>query len=132
HFESGTWQGGPQRPDPKLGWVLLTATGGHTGNAPDFAAIRRWTAPRSGVVNISGSLGHASASGDGVRGQVVSSRHGLAGSWPVHHSQATTRVEQLQVEAGDTIDFVTDCRGDVNADSFSWTVEITLTSGDAS
>ncbi len=132
HFEAGTWQGGPQRPDPKLGWVFLTATGGHTGNPPGFAAIRRWTAPRSGVVSISGSLGHASANGDGVRGQIVSSRHGLAGSWLAHNSQAPTIVEQLQVEAGDRVDFVTDCRGDVNADSFSWTAEITLHSDDGS
>ncbi|MGV3483656.1 MAG: PSD1 and planctomycete cytochrome C domain-containing protein, partial [Planctomycetaceae bacterium] len=79
HFESGTWQGSA-RPDPVIGWVLLHASGGHTGNNPDFAAIRRWTAPVSGVVKITGSLSHASESGDGVRGRIVSSRSGSI--WP--------------------------------------------------
>jgi len=132
HFEAGTWQGGPQRPDPKLGWVLLNANGGHTGNPPDFAAIRRWTAPRPGMISISGTLGHGSANGDGVRGRIVSSRHGLAGAWIAHNNQTVTLAEPFKVEAGDTIDFVTDCRGDVNADSFSWTVEITLSLADGS
>src|SRR2546430_17468027 len=31
----------------QIGWVLLNATGGHPGNDPQHAAIRRWTAPRS-------------------------------------------------------------------------------------
>src|SRR5690606_19861986 len=76
HWEGGTWQGGPERPDPKLGWVLLNAVGGHTGNNPEFAAIRRWTAPASGQARITGTLQHASENGDGVRGRVVSSRTG--------------------------------------------------------
>lgn len=126
HFESGAWQGGSKRPDPELGWVFLTAAGGHTGNPPGFAAIRRWTAPRSGVVSINGTLGHASPNGDGVRGRIVSSRSGIVGDWIVHHKQTATEAQSVSVEAGDTIDFVTDCRGDVNADSFSWTVQITL------
>lgn len=130
HFESGAWQGGPQRPDPKLGWVFLTATGGHTGNPPEFAAIRRWIAPRAGVVSISGTLGHPSPNGDGVRGRIISSREGVVGDWIAQNNQATTSIPSLSVEAGDTIDFVTDCRGDVNADSFTWIVQIELPAGE--
>src|SRR5438132_14055359 len=60
HFESlpfftgDSWQGGPTWPDPKLGWLRITADGGHAGNDLDHAAIRRWVAPRHVVVNITG------------------------------------------------------------------------------
>ena len=48
HFTGSAWQGGPQWPDAALGWVQLTAAGGHAGNDLEHAAIRRWTAPRAG------------------------------------------------------------------------------------
>jgi len=130
HFESGTWQGSAARPDPQIGWVLLNASGGHTGNNPEYAAIRRWTAPVSGSVQIKGSLHHPSESGDGVRGRVVSSRAGLAGDWTALHTQVDTAVQMIEVVAGDTIDFVTDCRENVTSDSFTWVVEILLTQPD--
>jgi len=130
HFESGTWQGSAKRPDPQIGWVLLNASGGHTGNNPDYAAIRRWTAPISGTVEIKGSLNHPSELGDGVRGRIVSSRSGAVGDWTAQHSQVDTNAQTIEMVAGDTLDFVTDCRQDVNADSFSWVVEILLTQPD--
>jgi hypothetical protein len=130
HFESATWQGSAARPDPQIGWVLLTAAGGHTGNNPDYAAIRRWTAPLSGTIEIKGSLHHPSENGDGVRGRIVSSRTGIAGAWIVLHTQVDTAVAAIEVIAGDTIDFVTDCRENVTSDSFAWAVEILLTQPD--
>lgn len=130
HFESGTWQGGAARPDPKIGWVFLNASGGHTGNNPEYAAIRRWIAPISGTVEVKGSLHHPSELGDGVRGRIVSSRTGVVGDWTAQHTMIDTAVATIDVVAGDTIDFVTDCRNDVNADSFSWIVEILLTPAD--
>jgi len=130
HFDGTHWQGSTARPDPQLGWVFLTATGGHTGNNPGFAAIRRWTAPLTGTVRITGTLSHGSASGDGVRGRIVSSASGLAGLWVAHHGKSDTLVESLVVNAGDTIDLITDCLGDVNADSFNWVAELTLTEPD--
>jgi len=32
YYTGEAWQGGPDWPDAKLGWVQLTAEGGHTGN----------------------------------------------------------------------------------------------------
>jgi len=130
HFDGSSWQGSAVRPDPQIGWVFLTATGGHTGNNPGFAAIRRWTAPLAGTLRITGTLSHGSAGGDGVRGRIVSSGSGLAGQWTAHNNKADTLVESLAVNAGDTIDLITDCFGDVNADSFNWVVELTLTEPD--
>jgi hypothetical protein len=37
-----------------------------------------------------------------------------------------TTIARLEVMAGDTIDFVTDCGADVNSDSFEWLVNVQL------
>jgi hypothetical protein len=115
-------------PDPQLGWALLHAGGGHTGVNPSHAAIRRWVAPRNGSLSITGKLLHPSESGDGVRGRIVSSRSGLAGEWRAQKGEVATGVSALAVEAGDTVDFVVDCVADVNSDSFTWSVDLKLTS----
>jgi hypothetical protein len=130
HWTGSSWQGGAALPDAALGWVLLNSGGGHTGDNPDYCAIRRWTAPAAGTLRITGALQHASEHGDGVRGRLVSSRVGLIGEWIAQHGEAATHVDALSVQAGDTIDFITDCRENVNADSFGWPVELVL-AGDA-
>jgi hypothetical protein len=120
HFTGQGWQGGPKLPDPAVGWCLLSAQGGHAGNDAAHAVVRRWTAPEAGVVSISGSLVHDAKGGDGVRGRIVTGRGGERASWVAEHSSAETLLKGLAVEAGETIDFVVDCRGDVNSDSFRW------------
>jgi len=124
HFTGAAWQGGGKLPDEKLGWVILNAEGGHVGNDLQHAAIRRWRAPHDGAIKISGQLRHESDKGDGVRGRVVSSGAGSLGEWIVDNTKATTNVERVEVKRGDTIDFVTDLRGDVNSDSFTWAPRI--------
>lgn len=125
HFNGSAWQGGTALPDTALGWVLLHASGGHPGDQR-HAAIRRWTALRDGVIAISGKLSHASEHGDGIRGQVICSRTGRAGTWTAKMNSVDTPVANLIVSAGDTIDFVTDCLESVTSDSFNWTVQIEL------
>jgi hypothetical protein len=127
-FTSGRWQGGAELPSNETGWVLLHAQGGHTGESPAFAAVRRWVAPTSGTLAITGHLQHPGVAGDGVRGRIVSSRAGLLGEWSVLSSAAETTVSSLAVESGETIDFVTDCRENVTTDSFTWTAQISLAS----
>lgn len=126
HFTGTSWQGGATLPDPKIGWAILHAAGGHAGNDANHAAIRRWTAPRDGSVVMTGKLAHASPNGDGVRGRVVSSRGGLLGDWSVKTKETPTEAT-WNVVAGETIDFAVDCRGDVSSDSFTWTVRLALT-----
>ena len=124
HFTGSAWQGGATLPDPKLGYVFVSATGGHPGNK--FASIRRWVAPQSGILAVNGSLGHPSENGDGVRGTIVSSRSGVAGQWVAQKSGVETNVASIAVELGDTIDFVVDCRENETSDSFSWEVGLAL------
>jgi mono/diheme cytochrome c family protein len=126
HFTGSTWQGGPDLPDAGLGWVMLHAAGGHAGNDVQHAAIRRWTAPRDGFVTISGTLHHPSEHGDGVRGRVVASRAGMLAEWLVKTRETATGAPRVGVQAGDTIDLVVDCFGDVNCDSFTWNAQVKL------
>ena len=126
HWTGAAWQGGPKLPDPNLGWVLLLPGGGHAGNDQAHATIRRWIAPAAGKITTKGRLKHSTDQGDGVRGRIVSSRSGLAGEWTAKNSAAEAVVSNLAVEAGDTIDFVVDCREESSFDSFVWSVEIQL------
>ncbi len=119
-YSNYAWQGGKELPDAQLGWVLLSAEGGHPGKSPGFAAIRRWTAPKEGTVTISGDLRHSSEQGDGVRGRLISSRHGGLGEWVATHSTVSASVSKIRVREGDTLDFVTDCRANESFDTFSW------------
>jgi hypothetical protein len=119
-FDGHAFQGGATLPDFKLGWVMLTDAGGHPGGDQEHAAIRRWIAPRDGVITISGTLIHPEEKGDGVRGRIVSSRLGLLGQWQVHNKKEDTNLEHVNVRQGDTIDFVTDCLANESYDSFTW------------
>ncbi len=120
HFTGYGWQGSTNLPDPALGWVLLSAEGGHAGNDLKHAAIRRWRAVRDGIVTIHAELDHPSEKGDGVRARIISSRQGEVSQWTAHHQKVATHLERVEVKKGDTIDFVVDCRGDVGFDSFTW------------
>jgi len=126
HFTGTAWQGGPTLPDPKLGWVLLTAEGGHPANRAIGAAVRRWTAPHDGAISVAGVLGHHQKEGDGVRARIVSSQDGELASWTVHNTEAETKMSRIEVKKADTIDFVVDCRGDETSDSFVWAPVIRL------
>jgi hypothetical protein len=127
YFADKAWQGSADYPDAKLGWVQLTAEGGHAGNDLQHAAIRRWTAPVSGKINIAGTLEHKRTEGDGIRATLVSSRHGVLGQWTLHNTKAKAEFERVAVEKGDTIDFIVDLRGGLNNDDFLWSPAIKWT-----
>jgi hypothetical protein len=56
----------------------------------------------------------------------VSSRKGEIASWQVARLDAETKISGLAVDAGETLDFVVDCRADNNSDSFSWAPTVRL------
>jgi hypothetical protein len=125
HFTGTAWQGGPKLPDPRIGWVIVNAAGGHPGNDQRHAAIRRWTSPIDGTITIRGELSHPSDQGDGVRARVVGSRAGVVGEWTAQKEKKTTGAEKIEVGRGDTVDLIVDCRTGPGFDGFTWTVEIT-------
>ncbi|MBX3422767.1 MAG: PSD1 domain-containing protein [Pirellulaceae bacterium] len=125
HFTGSSWQGGWQVPDRQLGWVLLTAHGGHPGNVA-HPAIRRWVAPSSGQVTIVGKLEHGSENGDGVCGRVCIAE-GTQGTWTAFHGSVDTPLGPIAVTAGQPVDFVVDCQLHETSDSFAWPVVVTFT-----
>ena len=124
HWTGSEWQGGLERPDPEIGWVILNAAGGHAGNDRHHATIRRWIAPRDGVVRITGRLRHRTEQGDGVLCRIVSVSAGQLKEWTVHNNGRRTELSGVHVRAGDTIDFVTECRDNPHHDSFEWIVTL--------
>jgi hypothetical protein len=125
HFSENCWKGGQEMPDPTLGWVSVTATSGHPGNDDKHATIARWVATRSAVIEAHGEISRPSDQGDGVRARIVSSRHGLIGTWDVDPAQkVSTHVPGFSVREGDVIDFIVDCRGDSSFDSYGWAPQL--------
>ena len=119
-FTGKAWQGGTEYPDGKLGWVQLTADGGHAGNDLRHAAVRRWVAPRDARVAITGAVRHTHEAGDGVVASIVSSRDGLLATYALHNRKADANVEPIVVKKGDTLDFVVNFGADLNSDDFEW------------
>ena len=130
HFTGKAWQGGAEWPDPKLGWVQLTATGGHPGNERSHAAIRRWTAPRRMMIKIRSKLTHEASVGDGIRAFIIDSRVGELRSATIHKKSEDLNVEPIQVEKGETIDFVVDIGELLNSDQYLWKVSLAETNAD--
>ena len=124
HYTGTSWQGSAQMPDAALAYTSLDASGGHPGRNAAHSTILRWTAPGAGVVAIEGVIKHPSDQGDGVRANVISSRLGLQGTWLAQHGEATTAVPNVAVLAGDTIDFVVDCRESDANDAYQWKPKI--------
>ncbi len=127
HFVNNTWQMGEKLPDPTHGYLMLNAGGGHPGD-PAHQTIRRWVAPAAGQLHIEGVLAHATEGGDGIRGRIVSSRHGLAGSWDALKNEVKTAPAVVAVQPGDTIDFITDSRANSSFDTYNWSITLRLQS----
>jgi hypothetical protein len=125
HFTGKAWQGGDSWPDKELGWVQLTAEGGHAGNDLAHAAVRRWIAPEDGTIGIAGKAAHGHEEGNGVQAYIVHGREGLLASWVLHNRSAEAKIEPVRVKKGDTIDFVVDHRPpSLSHDDFEWAPKI--------
>lgn len=125
HFTGTTWQGGATHPDAAIGWVQLSAKGGHPGNDRQHACVRRWTAPSAMSVQLVSQLKHEPAQGDGIRAFIVSSRRGILSTVRIHRQSSELTQGPLSVEAGETLDFIVDIDKELNSDQFEWTVTLT-------
>jgi hypothetical protein len=129
-FTGDFWQGASMLPDSVTGKAKLGADGGEPGDNPRQSVVRRWTSPAKGTVSIEGTLHHDQNSlrnfGDGVRARIVSSRHGELASWNVNGSSAETNLNGIDIEKGDTLDFIVDGRADSENDGFRWAPTIKM------
>lgn len=124
HFSGEGWQGSSKYPDQALGWVQITAAGGHPGNDRKHASIRRWTAPRDLVISIQSQLSHEPAVGDGVRAFVIHSTAGILHSTKIHQDRQDRSLAMIDMKQGDTIDFLVDIDQVLNSDQYLWRVLI--------
>jgi hypothetical protein len=124
HFDGTQWAGGPQWPDASIGWLQLTASGGHPGNDRHHAVARRWVAPKDGSYTVASTLIHEPEAGDGIRAFISHSGQGLLRFAALHHSNTALNIEALPVKAGETLDFIVDIRDGLNSDQFLWSPKI--------
>lgn len=124
HFDAPTRRYQTSRvfpnPDPELGHVSQTATGGHPARRPHTASIRRWIAPFDGNLSIQGEVSLVRQGGDGIRARILSSHSGKLGEWIVVETPAATAVPNLSVKRGEIIDFAVDCHINASTDAFRW------------
>ena len=100
--------------------VSLNAVGGTPGD-DKHSVIRRWTAPRDGVVSIEGKLEHDAKTGDGVEAFLYAANGGgQIASWKAAGTDVATNIKSVAVKKGDTLDFVVTSRGTSEDDSFRW------------
>lgn len=130
HFTGQAWQPVPLLPSPDYGRLHLTAIGGVPGNKPDQAVVRRFTAPESGRVVINGTLRHPDYRGDGVEAFLVSSRQGLLASWKVLQDEVETSLTPVEVQKGETLDWLVISGGDPGYDGFLWSPRLRYLSSD--
>ena len=123
----GRLQGGEQLPDPELGWVFLNRSGGHPGNDLQHCAVRRWTADNDCRLLLHGVLTHSSEQGDGVRLRVLTGDGTLLAETVAANGTQTVAAGGIQLQAGQTVDFVVDCRSNSAHDSFRSKFVITQT-----
>ena len=116
-------------PDKEFGFVSLTKLGGHPGPNDHVASVLRWVSPADGTIRIEGTLGHASAEGDGVRGRIVSGGGGKLGEWIVKHDKVATNLD-VPVKMGETIDFVVDPQTTDTSDSYTWAPRVRMLGDD--
>jgi hypothetical protein len=125
YFTGDTWQGASMLPSSTTGSARLRANGGDPGTT---SVVRRWTSPIDGRIAIEGTIRHNQRTpriGDGVRARIVTSSDGELASWTVDGRTAETRITNIEVKKGDTIDFIVDGREDPESDDFSWAPKIT-------
>jgi hypothetical protein len=135
HFNGSAWQGGPKWPDANLGWLQLTAQGGHPGNDLQHAAVRRWVAPVSGTFAVSSTVTHDVAAGDGIRCWITGP-NGLLAQAAVHNRQQSLEVAAVALQQGESLDFVVDRHADLDSEQHRWAptirqIDAASTSGSA-
>ena len=125
------FQPAPMLPAPRTGRASLSSAGGHPGDNLDSAVVRRWTAPEAMRVSVQGELKHSMGDqarrfehSNGVRGWIVSSQHGVLARWNVKGFEVDTAVRNLDLNAGQHLDFAVDALGDYESDTFQWSPEI--------
>lgn len=115
HFDSTHYRYGAVFPAPApFGHLRLGASHVHPGRNRDHAAVRRWTAPAEMIVSISGEAEHQRDKGDGVMvtvllGRKDATKREVLARFRIFNDVKALAISDIEVKAGDTIDFALDC-----------------------
>lgn len=120
HWSGQAYQASDVLPDPIMRHVRLTANGGNPMTKPTEGVIRRWTAPGSGTVRVEGKVSHVRDKSDGIVAQVYSPDAKLLWESKVLQSSAESIVDAIEVEQGQSIEFLVHCFKNPASDSFTW------------
>jgi hypothetical protein len=71
-------------------------------------------------VTIQSLAKHEPKVSDGARFRILSSRHGQLAATELKAAEAALNVDPIELQAGDTIDFVVDIIQELNSDQFLW------------
>jgi hypothetical protein len=124
-FHDGRWQGGGTLPDGQLGWASLSRKGGHPGGTRELFVIRRWTADADSRLTCAVVLEHPREEGDGVRLRIIAPEGHVLADLTADGFNAVAPATSLDIRAGQTVDFVVDCRENENSDSFRSRIVLT-------
>ena len=126
-FTGDNWQNASMLPARDAGKARLRANGGEPGFDASQAVIRRWVSPVDGKVMLTGTLRHSQSAipaGDGIRARIVSSSRGELASYTLNDQGAETKITNLKVKKGETIDFIVEPLQDSENDNFNWAVNV--------
>lgn len=121
------WRPTAELPDREKGFghLHLHRDGGHPSNDPKRNAVARWTAQEGMGAVLGGKVKCPSEKGDGVRLRVVHSRTGLVHEMEIGAAQEKVLdLKGLEMQKGDSLDFVVDCRAGSDYDSFAWELDL--------
>jgi hypothetical protein len=125
-FDGKAWKASAKMPDGKTESVMLNAQGGNPGPSEHASTIRRWLAPQSGRVDINAELSHSTDKNEGVIARLISSRQGLLGEWKAKNNSTPTALRNVEIQAGETLDFVVSSASAANPGIYQWAPTIVM------
>ncbi|OCT15051.1 hypothetical protein A8709_13115 [Paenibacillus pectinilyticus] len=106
------------------GFPFVNATSFQPDNTID--AVKKWVAPRSGNIQISGVIHKLDTSGNGVEAQIYKNTMKLWSSEVTSEDVIPSVRSNIHVDAGDVIYFVIGANGDRSHDETNWAPEIIM------
>jgi hypothetical protein len=127
-YLNGEWRNTPMPGDPRSPIAILNSKGGLTYEGKKNALVRRWVAPFAGRVSLDGALEQSFENGcrkcEGVQATIVASGSGKLGGWTAGQKMTVTKVAEIAIQRGDTINFVVDASKGGAGNGFTWTVTV--------
>ena len=124
-YTAERWQPSGGYPSLDHGFLALHSEGGVPGKDPLHSPVRRWKSPVAGWVSVGGRISHEGRDGEPMMVRVVSSRGGVLSEMALEPgADAIVALEKLEVQVGDTVDFVVESQSGGYRDGFKWRIEM--------